>query len=346
MPELRSFEGSQGVYTVLSAEPVIYGRLSLFFAAADPRTGNPVLIKSFGHNPDSGSSVRSFYREIEALRRLRHPNILDILDYSTGHGGDTPPFLVLPWCRGGNLRELNPSGSFIPLEAALPVLKQLAAAVDFAHQQGVVHGDIKPENVLLSEDKRQVYLADFGMSKYFDVADRVRNTGEGGEGQPAVGGTSAYLSPEQLDSNTQSPRSDIYSLGLLAFELLAGRLPFNVRAPLYRQIHARVAGELLVPSSVNPALAASLTNPVMAPLATDPLARPPSAIAFCEMLAGTRPAPKYNPLPSKEKRRRRLEAWQDLDAAGKAAVIVALIAALAGLVKGAIDLIPKMLGKP
>jgi serine/threonine protein kinase len=344
---LRRFEGISGIYELSTPEPIIYGRLSLFFAARGPGADEPLLIKSFRQTPDAEPSLRSFYREIEAIQRLRHPNILEILDYSPGSGSDSPPFLVLPWCKGGNLRDLNPSGDFIPLTSALPLLRQLASAVDYAHQQGVVHGDIKPENVLLSTDKSHVFLADFGMAKYFDVTDRVRDTGEtSGPGQDTgIGGTSAYLSPEQLDANRQSTSSDIYSLGLLAYELVTGGLPFNIRAPLYRQLHARVVGELIDAQDMNPALSRPAADALMAPLATDPRRRPATALEFCEMLGGSRLAPKYVKRPSGSRPARRLPAWEELDAGGKAAVIVAAIAALAGIIKGAVELIPILVGK-
>lgn len=341
----RRFEGTRGVYELTNAEPVIYGRLSLFFAVRDPRTNEPYLIKSFRQTPDDEFSLRSFYREIESIRRLRHPHVLEIVDYSPGAGIESPPFLVLPWCKGGNLRDLNPSGEFIPVETALPLIKQLASAVDYAHQQGVVHGDIKPENVLLSDDKHRVFLSDFGMAKYFDVTDRVRNTGEAGGKQSNAGGTSAYLSPEQLDENRQSPRSDIYSLGLLAYELLTGSLPFLVNAPLYRQLHARVIGDLIDPQRSNPSLPRAIADALMVPLATDPLQRPATALEFCEMLAGTRPSIAISTTRITGSRSRLRQTWQDLDATGKAAVTVAAIAALAGILKGAIEIVPPLLGR-
>lgn len=352
------FEGTHGVYELTAPEPLIYGRLSLFFGARRPGSEELLLIKSFRQTADEEASLRSFYREIEAIRRLRHHNILEIIDYSPGSGPDSPPFLVLPWCKGGNLRDLNPSGTFIPISGALPLLRQLAAAIDYAHQQGVVHGDIKPENVLLSPDKHHLFLADFGMAKYFDVRDRVWNTGEHSSPAPSrsfggtsIGGTSAYLSPEQLDANQQSTRSDIYSLGLLAYELVTGRLPFDIRAPLYRQLHARVAGDLVVPERTNPALSRAVADALMAPLATDPLQRPATATEFCEMLEGSRRPPTYTPAvpadpkDAEPKRTRRIPAWSDLDAAGRAAVIVSLIAAAAGIITGAVQLIPVLLGK-
>lgn len=340
----RRFEGTKGVYELSNPEPIIYGRLSVFFAVRDPRTNEALLIKSFRQTPDAETSLRSFYREIEAIRLLRHPHILEIVDYSPG-ALDSPPFLVLPWCRGGNLRELNPSGEFIPIEHALPLIKQLASAMDYAHQKGVVHGDIKPENVLLSEDKQHVFLADFGMAKYFDVTDRVRNSMPSAVGrQQSVGGTSAYLSPEQLDEDQQSPRSDIYSLGLLTYELVTGSLPFEISAPLYRQLNARVVGDLIDPQKANPSLHRSTADALMAPLATNPLDRPSTGLEFCEMLAGVRKPvrPSRNTVNTNSPLRK---GWQDLDASGKAIVAAAAIAALAGIVKGAMDIIPPLLGK-
>ena len=221
-------ETKNGVFEIAQPEPVILGRLSVFYAAHRVGDDRPLLIKSFRELDASDASISSFYREIEALLKLRHPNILEILDYSPGTTAGAPPFLVLPWCKGGNLKEFARRADFLPLESAIPLLRQIAAAIDYAHLNGVIHGDIKPQNVLLSADRQQAYLADFGMAKYFEVTDRVVSLAVAGEG------TSAYLSPEQLSDNKQTPRSDIYSFGLVAYQLLTGQMPYDIAAPLYK----------------------------------------------------------------------------------------------------------------
>lgn len=319
----------------------MFGRLSVFFSARDLRTGSQVLIKSFRQTAEDVTALRSFYREIEALRRLKHPNILEIIDYSPGDGAGAPAFVVLPWCRGGNLADYRRQSDFLPLEAAIPILRQIAGAIDHSHSHGVIHGDVKPQNVLLSEDRRHAFLSDFGMSKYFDVTDRLTISAPLDVGTP--GGTSAYLSPEQLVDSRQSQRSDIYSFGLVTFELLTGKLPFDVRAPLYRQIEARVTGSLTGARDLNPALTEAADAALASALATQPGERPASAAEFCDMLTGARSNPRARPVV-RSKRRTPLQLWTDLEPAGKAGIITAAIAALAAVIVALVEVIPALLG--
>jgi eukaryotic-like serine/threonine-protein kinase len=341
----RRLEGQEGVYELTSAEPIIFGRLSVFYPARDVGSGDAVLLKSFRDSPDARDGVGAFYEELRAIRQLRHPNILEILDYSPGAGPDAPPFLVLPWCQGGNLRALRGAADFLPLSSVAPLLEQVAGAIDYAHQQGVIHGDVKPENVLLSEDRRRALLADFGMAKFFDVADRVRVSGEVGTDPAAMarGGTSAYLSPEQLADNKQMPQSDIYSFALVAYELLTGRLPFDVSAPLYRQIHARVVGGLVDPADANPSLPEAAQAALRLGLATDPRRRPRTATDLVRMLTGAVPVPK-----GRGQRPSRREAaqgwWAGLSPAQKVVVLGAAITATSTVVVALIQILPSLLG--
>jgi eukaryotic-like serine/threonine-protein kinase len=338
MDTTERLQGRHGGYELLDPKPVMFGRLSAFFSARDERTGGEVLVKRFTDLTHDDSPVKSFYREVDTIFGLRHPNILQIIDYEEGDD-KTAPFLVLPWCRGGNLRQLSRQQDFLPLETAMHLLRQTASAIDYAHQQGVIHGDIKPENILLSDDKRTARLADFGMAKHFEVTDRVVSKElvvDGG------GGTSAYLSPEQLSNNVQTPRSDIYSFGLVAYELLAGRLPFDLQAPLYRQLQARVAGDLVDPQVANPAISITVRDALNCALASDAAARPASAQEFCDMLMGLR-RPISKPVP-KSGRRRPNAIWQDLEPAGKAAVVGAAIAAGGGILVALVQLLPKLVG--
>jgi serine/threonine-protein kinase len=329
-------ETKNGVFEIAQPEPVMFGRLSVFYAAHRVGDQRPLLIKSFRELDASDASISSFYREIEALLMLRHPNILEIVDYSPGNTTGEPPFLVLPLCKGGNLKELARRGDFMPLEGAIPLLRQIAAAIDYAHLNGVIHGDIKPQNVLLSEDRRQVFLADFGMAKYFEVTDRVVSQEFAGEG------TSAYLSPEQLSDNKQTPRSDIYSFGVLAYQLLTGQMPYDITAPLYRQTHARVTGELIDPRDANPAITETVRAALLNALAVLPKDRPASASEFCDMLLGARPT-KLVRKSMTTGRRSPSEFWKDLDATGRAGIITAAIAAIAGIGVALVQIIPTLL---
>lgn len=284
---MDEFIGTKSRYRLKSLDPVAFGRVSVLLLAEDRASHEEVVLKTFRDTLAEPDSLVGFYREIEVISRLDHPNILPILDYGTRTGTNKASFLVLPYVKGGNLRRLIHGKSFCPLATAIPLLRQVASAIDYAHESGVIHGDIKPENVLLSEDHRTAFLADFGVARHFDTVDRIfisaaRPTTRPGPGGP--GGTSAYLSPEQLSSNKQSPKSDIYALGLVAYELLVGSLPFDVSAPLYRQIHARVVGELIDPALGNPAIPENVARQLRRVLDPNPERRHKSAGGFAKAL--------------------------------------------------------------
>ena len=276
--------GKQSAYLISSSQPFIKGRLADLYLAKDTNSNRDVVLKIFRSSLGEPDSIEGFNREIDALLHLRHSHILELIDSGKGSGAPAGEsfFLVLPHMKGGNLRALLHAKAFCPPETVLPILCQIAEAIDHAHSSGLIHGDIKPENILLDEDRQTAYLADFGVARHFDIQDRVAVTAV----RPVrgIGGTSAYLSPEQLAENEQSPKSDIYSFGLVAFELLTGKLPFDVDAPLYRQLHARVSGDLIHPHDLNPSLNKRIVSALERALDPIPKNRPGNARAFVSLL--------------------------------------------------------------
>lgn len=279
------FIGLRRRYTAVSQTPFKRGRVSNILLGEDTQSKARVALKVFDvHDPDTLDYLErsGYYREIQSLLSLNHQNILPLLDYSTGRGRSGEIFIAMPFIEGGNLREsMLLSRNYSTLTIAVPMLRQIAAAIDYAHSNGIVHGDIKPENILVDADQH-MFLTDFGMARHFDTIDRSRRTGALGE---PWGGTSAYLSPEQLDDNKQTYRSDIYSFGLVAYELLTGRLPFDINASLYKQIDARVHGNLLDALQANPALAPRVGKALERVLASDPQMRHPNAVSFVDDLS-------------------------------------------------------------
>jgi serine/threonine protein kinase len=271
-------EGEKDTYS-LKDEPFAHGRMSLLFEATTGR-GAEVCAKVFMSSPEwlEGDPLAQFFRELNAQSHVKHPNILPVLDF----GGLERPFLVLPMCRGGNLRSLMQTRDFHPLSDAIPILRQVASAIDAAHEGGIIHGDIKPENILFDDDQVGVYLSDFGISKYYAIEERFSTM----TGPPA--GTTVYLSPEQLSRARQSPRSDLYSFGMVAYELLTGTLPFDVKGPPFQQMLSKVNGALIDPAIANPALSPQARSALLAALKVDPNERPQTAAEFCQILASTR----------------------------------------------------------
>jgi serine/threonine protein kinase len=159
--------------------------------------------------------LERFLREARMVASLEHPNILPVYDFGEENG---VPFLVMPYLPGGSLRERLKAGP-VPLLLASSWIAQLADALDAAHAAGVLHRDVKPANVLLGKDDR-LFLADFGIAKMLESQTGLTATG-------VVVGTPIYMAPEQAQGHPASPATDRYALAVVAFEILAGRPPFE-----------------------------------------------------------------------------------------------------------------------
>src|SRR5918911_3809313 len=263
-----SFDGSAGFCpddgTVLEAGPPVQvgqvldgqyeieafiarGGMGTLHRARHILLGDRVVIKMLRPEMRSNSEwLRRFQREGQAARRFRHPNAVQVYDLRASADGLT--YMVMEFVEGHTLdRELQRRGRFTPAEA-LEVLEPVAHALDVAHTHGVVHRDMKPENVMLSHDSQgrlQVKLLDLGIAKLRGVADV--NSGDGGltvAGQ--ILGTPYYMSPEQWgarppDGQTDiDGRTDIYSLGVMFYELCAGHKPFIAPSlPEMQQAHLK-----------------------------------------------------------------------------------------------------------
>jgi len=193
------------------------GGMGDVFKGRDQRTGDLVAIKALHQHivSDNPDIVDRFRREGEALRQLDHPNIVKLLD--TVEENDRH-YLVMEYVSGGSLRDLMDDQGQLPIDAVLNVALDLADALTRAHRMNVIHRDIKPDNVLLAEDGTP-RLTDFGVAH---MGDRTRLTETG-----SVIGTYAYLSPEACEGQELDARTDIWSFGIMLFEMIAGRPPFQ-----------------------------------------------------------------------------------------------------------------------
>ncbi|WP_342382151.1 protein kinase [Myxococcus stipitatus] len=191
------------------------GGMATVFLATDLRLARPVALKRMHPGGGAGRAER-FRREAELAASLRHPNVLEVHDY--GEDGAHGPFLVCEWVRGEDLRALAGRLVPVPPEAAMVLAWELARALAAAHAVGIVHRDVKPENVLVAEGG-PLKLADFGLAALEDQ-ERLTSTG-------AVTGSLPYMAPERIDTGAYSSASDVYAVGVILFELCSGATPHS-----------------------------------------------------------------------------------------------------------------------
>ena len=214
------------------------GGMSAVYRGLDTRLDRPVAIKVMDSRYAADQQfLTRFQREARAVARLKDPGLVAVYDQGVdGHH----PFLVMELVEGGTLRELLRERGPMPPHAVTAVLRPVLGGLAVAHRSGLVHRDVKPENVLIS-DEGEVKIADFGLVRAVAEAKITSDS--------VILGTAAYLSPEQVSSGDATPRSDVYACGILAYELLTGVEPFGGDSPL-AVAYARMDNDVRAPSSV------------------------------------------------------------------------------------------------
>ncbi|MHC9296889.1 protein kinase domain-containing protein [Mycobacterium sp. LTG2003] len=199
--------------------PIATGGMSTVYRGLDTRLDRPVALKVMDsrYSGDEHFLTR-FQREARAVARLKAPGLVSVYDQGGGGPGGQPSFLVMELIEGGTLRELLTERGPMPPHAVAAVLEPVLGGLAVAHRAGLVHRDIKPENVLISDDG-EVKIADFGLVRAVAEA-KITSTS-------VILGTAAYLSPEQVATGDADPRSDVYAVGILTYELLTGTTPFT-----------------------------------------------------------------------------------------------------------------------
>jgi serine/threonine protein kinase len=225
------------------------------YLAYDRRVRRQVAIKVlYGRDEPF---VRRFEREASSVGTLSHNHILPLYDF-----GEQSPwyYLVMPYVEGGTLRDYLLKRKLLILEEAASIIGQIASALQYAHDHGVVHRDVKPSNILLRQDG-YAYLVDFGLAKAITGGESLTTVG-------AMIGTPEYMAPEQ--SNGQSDyRSDIYSLGVILYQMLTGRVPFTAESPVAISLkHIQVTA--IPPRELNSEIPSSIEEIILKAMAKDP----------------------------------------------------------------------------
>ena len=204
--------------------PLGVGGMAEVYLARDARHDRVVAVKVFSHEKSSPGGVERFFREIRIAAQLTHPHILPLID--SGESGSVL-FFVMPYIEGETLRERMKRAGGLPIQEGLRILRHITGALAYAHARGVVHRDIKPENVLLSD--RHALVSDFGIAKALGDMSNPETTAtlDLTTGAGTVLGTPSYMAPEQAGGETVDHRADIYGVGILAYEMLTGCLPFT-----------------------------------------------------------------------------------------------------------------------
>ncbi len=277
-----------GSYRVI--EQIGMGGMANVYKAYDPNTDRYVALKVLPERLSADPDFRKrFRREAKAIAKLEHLHILPIFAYGEE---DDFAYLVMRYIETGTLSERVERGP-LSLDAADRLLGQIASALDYAHERGILHRDVKPSNVLLDEHGNS-YLTDFGIAKIVEAT--IDLTGD------SILGTPKYMSPEQCRGEKNlTPATDIYSLGIVLFEMLTGRPPFEAETPI-AVIHMQLHEPLPLPRSLRPDLPEEVEKVILKALAKEPEQRYESAQRMAEAFqkAVQRHTPTFAERPAPE----------------------------------------------
>jgi serine/threonine-protein kinase len=255
---------------------VARGGMASVYRATDERLDRPVAVKVMQPAlAESDDFVRRFIREAQSAARLSHPNVVNVFDQ--GRDGEVV-FLVMEYVEGRNLRDVLKAAGRLTPGQVMTVLEPIVSAVAAAHRAGIVHRDMKPENVLMATDGR-IKVADFGLARAIESSSITMTQG-------TLIGSPAYLAPEQIERGVADQRADIYAMGVMAFELLTGRPPYTGEVAMAIALQ-HVRDDIPAPSTLV-AVPAVLDELVVAATRRDPDARPADGSAMLARLHDVR----------------------------------------------------------
>jgi serine/threonine-protein kinase len=248
--------------------PIAKSGMATIFRATDTRDGRTVALK-IPHPDMEADPILSdrFKREAEIGARLRHPNVMEV------YGGDRRSriYMVMEWCHGRLLRKILDEGR-MPQDRAIRIAIEVLKALDYIHTNGVVHRDLKPENIMVDDDDH-IKLIDFGIAG--DTASRRLTYAN----FTAMLGTPDYIAPEQVKGKRGDGRTDLYSMGVILYEMLTGKLPFSGPSPL-AAMNDRLLNHPLPPSVADPSISPQLQEIIYRALERDPKNRYATAKEF------------------------------------------------------------------
>ena len=261
--------------------PLGKGATATVYLARDPDTDQEVAIKLIRLDNDNAAMRRRlaklFQVETQVAKRLNHPNIVRVFDAVVE---DKRAYMVMEYVKGQPMDEFCAIDKLLPLHRVIGIVFKICMALDYAYKQGVIHRDVKPANILLGEDDNPK-LSDFGLALFLAQNNETDSTFIQGVGSPA------YMSPEQIKAYPLNQKTDLYSMGVVLFQLLTGRLPFrapNHAALMYKIINA----ETPAASALNPNLPPLLDKILRKALEKDLYSRYPTGAEFAKDLTAVR----------------------------------------------------------
>ena len=296
------------------------GGMGEVYRADDLKLGQTVALKFLPEGlPEAGPALERFHREVRLARQISHPNVCRVFDIGEAEGRS---FLTMEYVDGEDLASLLRRIGRLPADKGLEIARQLCAGLAAAHEHGIIHRDLKPANVML-DGRGRVRITDFGLA---GLAAEI-------EGADAGAGTPAYMSPEQFAGGELSPKSDLYSLGLVLYEIFTGKRPFDTSSP---EVMARLRDKSAptAPSQYLKELDPLAERVILRCLEKDPAKRPASALQVAAALpggdplaaalaAGETPSPEMVAASGETEGLRPLVAWAVL-----AGVILSVTAAI------------------
>jgi serine/threonine-protein kinase len=252
------------------------GGMSTVFMAMDTVLERRVAVKLLAeHLADDEAFVARFRREAVAAARLQHPNIVQVFDSGLDEASDRH-YIVMEYVEGPSCADLLRDRRQLGVEESVGIVRDACHGLDYAHRAGVVHRDVKPGNLLIASESGTTKLADFGIAK---AAEQTRITQVG-----SVLGTAAYLSPEQASGEESTPASDIYSLGVCAYQFLSGRLPHEYSS--LTELALKQQSDQVQPiRNSRPEVPAELDRAIRLCLERDPEARYASALDLADAIS-------------------------------------------------------------